>query len=294
MSSLPVRKSEPELPWQAFTNGGFSLNYEMQSRTSKTIHDTFGILGYRAVRYRKCAMLTILDLIAATTNAFNGALLARRPDHYRHFTVAGIIILALFGGIGGGVLRDVLLNVIPAPIADPRYLVLAIAAAALALAIDYNTGQRFRGGMFAFMTAFSLPWYAVVGAQKATDFHLGVVAAVLIAVIGTTGGRFIIDIACGLPPKQLVRGEFFVLNPALTATLYLACRDLAHLSLVPATAIAVVFGFGFRILAQVYGWEELEPRQPAQERAGEKQRGTLVESIGEEISIDASEPVQRP
>jgi uncharacterized membrane protein YeiH len=239
-------------------------------------------------------MLTILDLIAATTNAFNGALLARRPDHYRHFTVAGIIILALFGGIGGGVLRDVLLNVIPAPIADPRYLVLAIAAAALAIAIDYNTGQRFRGGMFAFMTAFSLPWYAVVGAQKAIDFHLGVVAAVLIAVIGTTGGRFIIDIACGLPPKQLVRGEFFVLNPVLTATLYLACRDLAHLSLLPATAIAVVFGFGFRILAQVYGWEELEPRQPAQERAGEKQRGTLVESIHEEISIDASEPVNRP
>ena len=46
--------------------------------------------------------LTIFDLIAATTNAFNGALLARRPDHYKHFTGAGIIILAYAGGIGGG------------------------------------------------------------------------------------------------------------------------------------------------------------------------------------------------
>jgi uncharacterized membrane protein YeiH len=98
---------------------------------------------------------------------------------------------------------------------------------------------------------------SVVGAQKATDFHLGIVAAVLIAVIGTTGGRFIIDIACGLPPKQLVRGEFFVLNPVLTALLYLGCRDLAHLPIAAATAIGVLFGFGFRILAQVYGWEEL-------------------------------------
>jgi uncharacterized membrane protein YeiH len=239
-------------------------------------------------------MLTIIDLIAATTNAFNGALIARRPDHYRHYTVAGIIILALFGGIGGGVLRDVLLNVIPAPIVDPRYLVLSIAAAVLALVIHYNTGQHFRDGMFAFMTAFSLPWYAIVGAQKATDFHLGYVAAVLIAVIGTTGGRFIIDIACGLPPKQLVRGEFFVLNPVLTACLYLACRDLAHLSIVWATAIAVVFGFSFRILAQVYGWEELEPREPASERAGEKPRGTLVESIREEIANDTPGRVKRP
>ena len=29
---------------------------------------------------------TTIDLIAASTNALNGALLARRPDHYRNFT----------------------------------------------------------------------------------------------------------------------------------------------------------------------------------------------------------------
>ena len=33
---------------------------------------------------------TTLDLIAAGTNALNGALLARRPDHYKNFTVVGI------------------------------------------------------------------------------------------------------------------------------------------------------------------------------------------------------------
>ena len=57
----------------------------------------------------------IIDLIAATTNALNGALLAQRPDYYRgkQWSVVGIIILAIFGGIGGGVSRDVLLNKIP-------------------------------------------------------------------------------------------------------------------------------------------------------------------------------------
>jgi hypothetical protein len=30
---------------------------------------------------------TTVDLIAATTNALNGALLARRPHHYKQFTV---------------------------------------------------------------------------------------------------------------------------------------------------------------------------------------------------------------
>ena len=37
---------------------------------------------------------TTLDLIAAATNALNGALLARRPDHYKNFTVVGIILMA--------------------------------------------------------------------------------------------------------------------------------------------------------------------------------------------------------
>jgi uncharacterized membrane protein YeiH len=52
----------------------------------------------------------IIDLIAATTNALNGALLAQRPDYYRgkQWTVVGIIIMAIFGGIGGGTTRDII------------------------------------------------------------------------------------------------------------------------------------------------------------------------------------------
>ena len=40
---------------------------------------------------------TTVDLIAASTNALNGALLARRPDHYRQFTIVGILLMASTG-----------------------------------------------------------------------------------------------------------------------------------------------------------------------------------------------------
>jgi hypothetical protein len=43
---------------------------------------------------------TIIDLIAATTNAFNGAILAREPSHYRKFTVVGILLIAVLAGSG--------------------------------------------------------------------------------------------------------------------------------------------------------------------------------------------------
>src|SRR5947209_12824760 len=56
---------------------------------------------------------TTVDLIAASTNALNGALLARRPDHFRNFTIVGILLMALLGGIGGGITRDILAGTIP-------------------------------------------------------------------------------------------------------------------------------------------------------------------------------------
>ena len=119
------------------------------------------------------------------------------------------------------------------------------------------------------MTAFTLPWYAIVGAQKAVDHDLGYAAAVLIGIIGTTGGRYIIDISCGLIPKQLVRGEFFVLTAGLTAVVYLVFSYPLGLDVIPATIVAFLFGFGFRLLSQFLGWEEFEPWQPLGLRAGE-------------------------
>ncbi len=229
--------------------------------------------------------LTILDyicLFAATTNAFNGALLARRPDHYKHFTIIGVIILAYAGGIGGGVIRDVLVNRIPSPLQNPWYIILCLLAAALALYIDYASEARFKDGLFQFMTAFTLPWYAIVGAQAALGVHLGYAAAVVIGIIATTAGRWIIDVACNVVPKQLVRGEFFVAAAALTGIAYVIC-DQVGLPVIASTIIAFFVGFGFRLLSQYLGWEEWEPWEPAEVTGGEKQRKTLGEGLHAEF-----------
>jgi hypothetical protein len=56
---------------------------------------------------------TSLDLLAAAMSALNGALLCRRPDHFKRFTVVGVLLLALLGGIGSGITRDVLVRDVP-------------------------------------------------------------------------------------------------------------------------------------------------------------------------------------
>jgi uncharacterized membrane protein YeiH len=224
-----------------------------------------------------------ISLIAATTNAFNGALLARRPDHYKNFTLWGVMILAYAGGIGGGIIRDVLVNKVPSPLENPWYIVACFAAAATALLIHFKTEQRFKDGLFQFMTAFSLPWYAIVGVQTAMAAKLGFAAAVLIGIIATTAGRWIIDVACNVIPKQLVRGEFFVTAAALTGIAYLVCNQGFGLSIIPSTAVAFLVGFGFRLMSQWFGWEEWEPWEPAEAKTAEKPRKTLGEGLQAEF-----------
>jgi uncharacterized membrane protein YeiH len=205
---------------------------------------------------------TTIDLIAASTNALNGALLARRPDHYRNYTIVGVLLMALLGGIGGGVTRDVLVGEVPAALTNPAYIALCLAAGVVGYYLAYAKGQLFREGLFQFMTSFSLPWYAIVGAQKGVDVGLPVLGVLLLAVIGPTAGRYYIDVTSGVTPKQFIRGEWFVAIALLTGVIWVLCA-WAGLNTWLSAGIAFVIGFSIRILALYRGWEEPLPKEPA-------------------------------
>lgn len=204
---------------------------------------------------------TGINLIAASTNALNGALLARRPDHYKNFTRTGILLMAIVGGIGGGVARDVILNKTPAAFTNPAYLTLCIIFGLIGYELAFGEGQLFREGLFQFATAFSLPWYAIIGASAAVTAGLPAVGALAMAVIAPTAGRYVIDVTCGVPPKQFVRGEWFVATALLTGTAWLACFA-AGLSAWPAALISFAVGFTFRLFALFLGWEEPLAQEP--------------------------------
>jgi uncharacterized membrane protein YeiH len=206
---------------------------------------------------------TTIDLIAASTNALNGALLARRPDHYRNYTVVGVLLMALLGGIGGGVTRDVLVNEVPSAFTNPAYIALCLAAGVVGYNLAFATkGQLLREGLFQLMTSFSLPWYAIAGGAERGHVGVPVLAVLLLAVIGPTAGRYYIDITSGVPPKQFVRGEWFVGIAALTGLVWVLC-DWAGLNTWASAGVAFVIGFTVRVLALYRGWEEPLAREPA-------------------------------
>ena len=204
---------------------------------------------------------TALDLIAAGTNALNGALLARRPDHYKNFTIVGIMLMALLMGLGGGITRDVLVNQVPGALTNPAYITVCVIAGFIGYHLAFTSGQLFREGLFQFVTSFSLPLYAIVGAQKGVIADLPVLGVLALAVVGPTAGRWYVDVSCGVPPKQFIRGEWFVTCALLTGLIWVLC-DAAGLNTWVSAAIAFVVGYTVRMLALYFAWEEPLAAEP--------------------------------
>ena len=204
---------------------------------------------------------TTVDLFAASTNALNGALLARRPDHFKNFTIVGILGMALLGGLGGGITRDVLLGNVPSALTNPAYITLALAFGILGYGLAYAKGQLFREGIFQFMTSFSLPWYAIVGAQKGVGAGIPILGCILLAVVGPTAGRWYIDISSGVTPKQFIRGEWFVSIAALTGLVWILVYWASGNTWI-ALGVAFIAGYSARVAALWYAWEEPLASEP--------------------------------
>jgi len=238
--------------------------------------------------YLKPGDFLYIDLLAAFTNALNGVLLAQRPDHYkgRYVTVVGLLVFAVFGGIGGGVTRDVLLNDAPGALTNPWYIILVIVAWLIGMRLAWGRGQNFRETTFEFMTSFSLPWYAVVGVEKGLGAGWPLLGSIFLGVVGPTAGRYLIDVTSGLPAKQLVRGEWFVGTAVVTSVSFYLLRGGAYgafglsMGFIAASLVAFGIGFAFRIAAQWFLWEEpMPPRIPEWLVRGQPKRESLKEKL---------------
>ena len=114
-------------------------------------------------------------------------------------------------------------------------------------------------------------------------------------MVGATAGRYLIDISCGVPPKQFVQGEWFVVIAIITGVAWLFCDSLA-LPALASNLIAFVIGFGLRILALYQASEEPLAKEPAAAYLPDDGRPKLERKLKEEsvremkeIQVDQSE-----
>lgn len=136
-----------------------------------------------------------VDLLGVLTNGVLGGAVARQL----RLDPVGFVILAIASGLGGGLLRDTLLQVgFPVALTNPAYLGTAIAGAAIAFFLQLQ--GRWTNRVLIVADALAMGCWAATGTAKALDVGLTWLPAVLIGVITAVGGGMIRDIAVGRVP----------------------------------------------------------------------------------------------
>ena len=192
------------------------------------------------------------EITAIVLGALGGGLASRRDRRIR-FDYTGIIGLGLISGVGGGIVRDVLLNEgPPLSLVHPSYLAYAIFGAALSLIFGRSIGPRSLA-LISFVDALSLGFFTVAGSTRAMNAGLGFLPCLLLGVITAVGGGSLRDIFSGQSPKVFQEGELYALVSAIAALLFLLLQKLGT-GVNEAATIGTLAGFGLRMLAIKYGW----------------------------------------
>ena len=196
-----------------------------------------------------------IELPAVIAGALAGAIFAQK----RGLDVIGILALALVSGLGGGLIRDVLLARVPLALRDAWYL-WAVAAAALTGAFFAQAVNRLKLGLLV-VDAIALGLFSVIGAQGGLSFELPIPSAILLGTITGVGGSVLRDLLVGeTPPRMLRRGPPYASAAFLGASLYVGLVAGLGVRKLVAQILAVILVLSIRAVAQWRGWATPEPR----------------------------------
>ncbi|MEU5841306.1 TRIC cation channel family protein [Rhodococcus sp. NPDC047139] len=198
-------------------------------------------------------LLLALDLLGTFAFALNGALTAVRVIR---IDIVGVVTLGMITALGGGIIRDILIDDLPpATFSDWRYL--AVAAAGSLLAFFARKLERLSAPITMFDAA-GLSLFAVTGAVKALDFGLGPVQAIILGTITGVGGGTLRDVLIRRVPVVL-NSDLYAIPAMVAASVIVVCASLDIPTLLPALAAAALC-FTIRMVGVRYGLNAPGPR----------------------------------
>jgi uncharacterized membrane protein YeiH len=192
-------------------------------------------------------VLDLIDYVGVAVFAVSGALAAAR----RHLDMLGVIVVATVTAIGGGTVRDVLMDRHPVFwMAHPAYLYVILAAALGT--ILYTRRFRAPDRALALADALGLAFFTVSGAQIAEGLGLAGVVVVLMGAITGVAGGVLRDILCAEIPLILRKGQIYATASILGASVYLVLQAVMNRDVAALLAMACIAAL--RIAAILFNW----------------------------------------
>lgn len=191
-------------------------------------------------------LISSLDYAGVAVFAATGALSASR----KQLDVVGFIFLASITGIGGGTLRDVILNIPVFWVGNSVYVLICTVVAVFVFLTAHLVESRWK--LLLWLDAVGLAAFAAMGAAKGLSITGSPVVAIITGMLTATFGGILRDIVAG-EPSVLLRPEIYISAAGAGAGAYVLA-DMLLAAPEVAALIAFAVALAVRGGALWFGW----------------------------------------
>ncbi|WP_353744201.1 trimeric intracellular cation channel family protein [Devosia sp. 63-57] len=193
-------------------------------------------------------MLLIAFYIAIAAEAMTAALAAGR----RNMDWFGVCLIACVTALGGGTLRDILLDHYPLVWVKNPYVLLLVCGAALATIPLARLVDRLKWP-FLLLDALGLVVFTVIGCNIGIEAGVHPIIVIVAGMVTGTAGGILRDVLCNDIPL-IFQGELYATVSMITGIVYFAGLGAG----VPIDLMvigSIILGFTLRTLAIAFKWE---------------------------------------
>lgn len=188
------------------------------------------------------ALLYWVGMAAVAVYALTGVLDSAR----KRMDLIGALLVAVATALGGGTVRDLLLDRQVFWVVDQTYLMAALSTGILAFILVRH--RRLPASLFLIPDAIGLALFTIVGTQVALQWHTPWLTASLMGVITGVVGGVLRDILCNDVPSVFLKGELYATAAWLGALSLIALQNLG-MAPVGASWVAMGIVLLLRLLA---------------------------------------------
>lgn len=187
------------------------------------------------------------DLLGVGLGGVQGAMFASGFQGQRRLDWLGVAIIGIMIGMGGGLIRDILLGQPPATLHSNWYLLTATGAAlfGMLLAGVFNRLNT----VIVVLDAVVIGMFGAFGTSKAIGLGIPPVPAVFIGVCAAVGGGVLRDMLMGLPTAIMHVGSLYAVAAGAGCTFIVVANLVFAMPITLAAIIGIIVTAVIRILA---------------------------------------------
>jgi len=193
-------------------------------------------------------IILILDYIGTFAFAVSGAMLAVEKE----MDIIGLLILASFTGIGGGILRDIIIGKIPPTVFSESEYFYIIFIATILVFFFYKFFKELED-IVVIGDAIGLGTFTIIGIEKALAYNMNILSSIIMGVITPTFGGMIRDVLANRIPF-ILKSEIYLSLCILGGLIFFIMRDILSFDKNIIYFVIILIVSGIRIVAYFKKW----------------------------------------